>query len=543
MRIENVSLEEMLAARDRRAEAQREMLKSIESQGTSEGLKDDVCLVSFTLNIPGDIKRTPLTKMLFDRGIEELYRIIDEDGNNQDKRSANYTIRERLFFDEKTGSEALFLIQKNRDSYDDVDALNQNADELNPNVDKLNPNVGDVNPNEANENCLQGEGLAATIKGLLEDVEESFPAARLFDFDVLDSNGEKFSRKVPRCCLLCNEPAHACARSRAHGLGEVQKKVNELLMEFCGDTIGEMGKDALLMEIHTTPKPGLVDEENNGAHKDMDLALFEKSIEAITPYLKEAAMLGLASAAHKGQHALKGYMNDLRRCGIIAEEKMFQETGGVNTHKGIIYSMGLLIFGMGRGLLTGEDPVSIASTLAGEDAEERLAKALENPGTNGSKVYSVYGAKGAVGEAASGFPMARYCFERLSHYIKTFFNSYSSHDMKWDIKLKSVGTFSLVDLMSIMEDTNLLHRGGMDGLEYVKKEAGRISRLINSVEDLGSKSMEDEYKGLTLEIKDFDEELIRRNLSPGGSADMLSLGYLLMLWDSKVINSLKGETV
>ena len=85
---------------------------------------------------------------------------------------------------------------------------------------------------------------------------------------------------------------------------------------------------------------GLVDLANNGAHKDMDVALFEKSAEALRPYFYDAAMLGMDSCS----------MAELRERGLAAEQEMYAATGGVNTHKGMIYSMGLLLAGMGMAL-------------------------------------------------------------------------------------------------------------------------------------------------------------------------------------------------
>lgn len=465
-----VSLEEVLAARDRRAEAQREMLKS----------KKGCCLVSFTLNIPGDVKRTSLTRMLFRRGLKE----IDEFFASQESKGLR--IIEQRILDEKTGSESLVLIGK-----------------------KENDGFNETSIGLGEESRL----IAESIKNYFEKVEESFPAARLFDFDVLDAEGEKLSRKDPRLCLICGQAAHVCARSRAHGLEVVRQKVQDLLVDFCGDALGEMGREALTMEIHTTPKPGLVDENNNGAHKDMDIPLFERSIEALTPYLKEAAILGIESGIDGSS---RFNMPLLRKLGIAAEERMFEATSGVNTHKGIIYSMGLLLFGMGRALATAGDPVEIAGNLAGEDADKRLAEAVKRQRSNGSRVYSNYGAKGAVGEAVSGFPMARHCKEKLCLYSHTTFP----------------GALALIHVMSIMEDTNLLHRGGPEGLGYVQRECLRIVQLIEDNET---------WETLIKEIEKLDEELIKRNLSPGGSADMLALGYLLKMWDDRIPGLLREE--
>ena len=134
----------MLDARERRARAQTDLLKRADGSG---------CLVSFSLNVAGDVKRTPKTRLLFDEGL----RAFD---------AFDFRERARTVFDGATGTEALILL---------------NAD-------------------------------AADVKKTLERLEEAFPAARLFDFDVLNAQGVKLSRSVPRKCLVCDGPAAVCAR-------------------------------------------------------------------------------------------------------------------------------------------------------------------------------------------------------------------------------------------------------------------------------------------------------------------------------------------
>lgn len=424
MKSYSADLEKMLAARERRAGIQRSML---------EGAGADSCLVCLTMNIAGEIKRTPMIRMLFDTGVEML-------------KSQAFRIMEELYIDEVTGCEAFWLLDE--------------------------------------------EGTR--VKSLLEETEDAFPAARLFDFDVMLPGGSKLSRAVGRRCLICDAYAAECARSRRHGLAEVRKATDDLLRVFCAGKLAEAARDSLLDELYTTPKPGLVDMNNNGAHADMNVPLFEKSADALYPYFKDAALLGMAGCG----------MGPLRERGIKAEREMFAATGGVNTHKGLIYSMGLLLAGMGRCLIDGGSCTERAAKLAREDAEERLSKVLAGPVTNGGAVYKAYGVRGATGEAAAGFPDALYCLERLSHYRES--------------GCSEPAGLALCDSMAVLDDTNLLHRGGMEGLAFVKEEAARIAGMPP-----------EERPG---ELRALDKKLINRGLSPGGSADMLALAFLLERW-------------
>lgn len=424
MKSYNVDLDQMLMARERRASLQNKMLA-----GAGRGQ----CLVCLTMNIAGDVKRTPLTRMLFDHGIAEL-------------ESLDCGIIDSCFLDGPTGSEAFWLLNE--------------------------------------------EGTR--VKAKLEAIEDSFPAARLFDFDVMIPGGRKLSRATARRCLICDAPAAECARSRRHGLTEVKKVTYGLLRDFCAEKLAQAAGDALLDELYTTPKPGLVDMDSNGAHTDMDVPLFEKSADALIPYFEDAVRLGMDRCD----------ISALRMRGVTAEREMFAATGGVNTHKGLVYSMGLLLAGMGRCLIDGGSCIDHAAALAREDAGQQLRRSLDSPMTNGGIVYKNYGARGATGEAASGFPDALHCLKRLAFYRES--------------GCTGPAALALCDIMAVLEDTNLLHRGGREGLEYVRRESARISGLP------GDERIEALY-GL-------DRELTSRGLSPGGSADMLALAFLLERW-------------
>ena len=414
----------MLDARERRALAQKELLRHAGG---------DACLVSLSLNIAGDVKRTPKTRLLFDRGMKVFGML-------------GFPEISRQITDAFTGTEALILLK---------------AD-------------------------------AASVKQSLERLEDSCPAARLYDFDVLNASGEKLSRSVPRKCLVCGGPAAVCARSRAHGLDAVKQATETLLNGFAADTLAYTAHFALIRELHTTPKPGLVDEANNGAHTDMDIRLFEKSAASLVPYFRRAALAGIADA---GMETLKAY-------GLDAERAMFSATGGVNTHKGLIYSMGLLLYGMGRALETGYDAREAAAELARTDAEARLSDAARLSGTNGGAVYARTGAKGVIGEAAEGFPHAAACAVRLAYYEST--------------GAPAPGALALLDTMAVLTDTNVLHRGGPEGLAFAQSEAKKVASLPVS-ERVGA-------------LTEMDRSMIDRNLSPGGSADILALAYLLNAW-------------
>ena len=405
-----INLEQMLAARDRRAEIQNKLLANAEP---------GACLACLTLNIAGDVKRTPMTRMLFDRGLFEF-----------DK--AGLDVQEYIETDEPTGTEAFWLLDED----------------------------------------------AEDVKRRLESIEEdkTIAASRLFDFDVLTYDGfgpQKLSRTKSRKCLICDKPAAECSRSRAHGLDAVKAETDRLLKEFCSDTLAKAAYDSLIAELETTPKPGLVDLNNNGSHTDMDADTFIISANTLLPYFKDAALLGMNGCS----------MKELRARGIQADKEMFEATGGINTHQGMIYSMGLLLAGMGRSLTIGGDCIDNASSLAKEDAKQNF---------------------GATSHAISGFPDAVYCAERLALHSE-------SND------INNAAVFAIIDSMARLEDTNLIRRGGRDGLNFAKKKAAETATLPKN------NRMEAIYR--------FDEEMIERNLSPGGSADMLALAFLINKWN------------
>jgi len=224
--------------------------------------------------------------------------------------------------------------------------------------------------------------------------------------------------------------------------------------------LAEAAVTALRQELDTTPKPGLVDKEGNGAHRDMDYALMSRSIEALRPWF-------VRIAAHDG---------DLVSLGLEAEAAMLAATNNVNTHKGALFCLGLVLSA------TGKEEIPVRARIA------EIASSI--PETGRSKERG--SVKGALAMAREGY--------------KELFD-------KWLPELRTNGPLpTLMLIMASLDDTNILHRGGSEALAYVKARATEI--------------YENGRIGIENEIREFGRELKDRNLSPGGAADMLALTML-----------------
>lgn len=327
---------------------------------------------------------------------------------------------------------------------------------------------------------------ADVMKDIAIKFEDHLPVGRLFDLDVIGTDGRKLSRPEPRTCLVCGGPAGPCARSRAHGLEAVRNAADVLLRDFAADTLAERAVGALTGEAELTPKPGLVDQDNNGAHQDMDLEMFRRSAQCLRSYFRRAVELGMERA---------DCMPALQRAGLEAEQTMFAVTGGVNTHKGAIYAFGLMLAALGSRLIRGGDVFRTAAALAG-------AGRLPSAATHGGRARERYGVAGARGEAMAGFPHVREACILLDGQPPDA---------------------ALLMLLAKVDDTNLLHRGGWEGLRFVQEQARAIWGLPAAARKA--------------RLEELDRMCRERNLSPGGCADLLALAMLLdgtrKIWENK----------
>lgn len=263
--------------------------------------------------------------------------------------------------------------------------------------------------------------------------------------------------------------------------------------------IARLATQALQAELDTTPKPGLVDKDNNGAHRDMDYALMQHSINTLHPYFVKLAQLGSTDALPS--HTA------IRDAGIEAEKAMLSATNGVNTHKGALFSMGLAVVAAAheeRKIAANEEQI-LKERNGGEDVLVSLQttiKALaasfpDTNGTHGSKAKllskGTTAIKGALDNAREGYEIL--FAEWLPFYIerRKERDAYTLHK-------------TLLRIMCDLDDTNVIYRTDLATAEEVKQEA-RV--LLDSF----SKAA----------LKDMDRHYTTRNISPGGAADMLSL--------------------
>ena len=263
--------------------------------------------------------------------------------------------------------------------------------------------------------------------------------------------------------------------------------------------IAHLATQALQAELDTTPKPGLVDKDNNGAHRDMDYALMQRSINTLHPYFVKLAQLGCADALPTH--------TSIRDIGIEAEKAMLSATNGVNTHKGALFSMGLAVVAAAheeRKIAANEEQI-LKERNGGEDVLVSLQttiKALaasfpDTSGTHGSKAKllskGTTAIKGALDNAREGYEML------FAEWLPFYIERRKEHDAYTLHK-------TLLRIMCDLDDTNVIYRTNLATAEEVKQEA---RALLDSF----SKAA----------LKDMDRRYTARNISPGGAADMLSL--------------------
>lgn len=263
--------------------------------------------------------------------------------------------------------------------------------------------------------------------------------------------------------------------------------------------IAHLATQALQAELDTTPKPGLVDKDNNGAHRDMDYALMQRSIDTLHPYFVKLALLGCADALPT--HA------SIRDIGIEAERAMLSATNGVNTHKGALFSMGLAVVAAAheeRKIAANEEQI-LKERNGGEDVLVSLQttiKALaasfpDTNGTHGSKAKllskGTTAIKGALDNAREGYEML------FAEWLPFYIERRKEHDAHTLHK-------TLLRIMCDLDDTNVIYRTDLATAEEVKQEA---RALLDNFSETA--------------LKDMDRHYTTRNISPGGAADMLSL--------------------
>lgn len=443
MKCDKVTLPEVLNFRELKAGIQNELL----SRG------ENGIVASLGMNIPGPVKSGPSIFRAFQEGMRCLEQLIASQRGN---------ILAKVVLEEKAGYAVIFLL-------------------------------GKIDHRKLKKDAVM--------------LEENHYLGRIFDIDILNSSGEALTREMvgadKRTCLLCSKNAKECGRNRTHSAEELQQKVFEIIR--CWE-IGTKACCALLEEVYTTPKPGLVDLYSCGAHKDMNVHTFEKSALALKPYFIRMAQQGYSLSCSE-----EALFCEIRKTGMQAEKAMYRATDGINTHKGLIFTLGLYCAAAGRCIKKhGEIREEMLRAIQQKMAAESLKKELEaikqkEASSHGEKNYQKYGTAGIRGEAIAGYPAVwEYALSALREGIKE----------KRDYNLVKIQT--LFVLMSRLEDSNILSRKNRDTLLEVQTQAGRF------LEEGGAYAKDADRKLMRM-----DEEYIGKNISAGGCADLLATAIFM----------------
>lgn len=271
--------------------------------------------------------------------------------------------------------------------------------------------------------------------------------------------------------------------------------------------IGQHALRAILYEVAVTPKPGLVDRNNSGAHQDMDFYTFIDSASALHGVFDRFTRIGRETR----ERSYAETRSALQTYGLEAERKMFTLTKGVNTHKGIIFSLGFLCGAIGRihdgdalspEMITAEVK-KICAGLCQEVYGEELKRKKDL--TKGEEVYLRYGFQGARAEAEQGFPTV------LTVALPEFLRCLNE-----GMDMNRAGVCTLLKLIAYAADTNVLSRHDMETAMMTKSEAREtIKKLVRSDgEDMSA-------------VEALDLMFIQKNISPGGCADLLAVTIFL----------------
>jgi len=272
--------------------------------------------------------------------------------------------------------------------------------------------------------------------------------------------------------------------------------------------IAQLAGKSVLYEVSTSPKPGLVDRHSNGAHTDMDFFTFMASSSAI-----HKGFYDITEASSNFDGRPKELLSLLRPIGIKMEEAMFKATENVNTHKGIVFSLGLVAAAAVQVQpleQNREKHISEYIMKMTEGISKELFVPEKKIKTNGEIIFETFGFKGIRGEVESGFPTV------FNSGLDELRNSYYTFECKNDLFIQT-----LFRIMSVCEDSNIISRHEPETLIEVQAMA---KKFLES----GGMHQED---GI-LQVKDMDNLFIKRHISPGGSADLLAVTIFLGLLEN-----------
>ena len=435
MEICKVSIADILAAREKRVERQRLMIE-----------KHHAPLISFTMNIAGPIKNDEWIERAFREGTRRIEAVLS---------GRRAYILESCSTTAFTGCEYQWAVAAE----------------------------------------------AHALKQWMRLIEEQDELGRLFDIDVISADGAKLSRESERRCLICGGPVHVCSRSRAHSADELFLKTHEIIESYFRHQFvrhtAMAAEKSLLYELATTPKPGLVDFENSGAHSDMDRFTFINSACILRSYFESCAEIG----SENPENSFESVFEKIRSAGQQAEAEMLAATGNINTHKGALFTLGILCCATGMCYpekISLEKLLNNAAHLAQNSLSDFEKISPESARTGGEQQFLTGGLTGVRGEAAEGYPSVRN--NALPALEAALANKKTAND---------ASITALAVLMTNVADSNVLRRAGKPGLDMMQAEAVHIANADHSA------------------LREADARFIRANISPGGCADLLAAAWFL----------------
>jgi len=279
--------------------------------------------------------------------------------------------------------------------------------------------------------------------------------------------------------------------------------------------IGKLAVKSILYEVSATPKPGLVDRCNNGAHNDMGFFTFIDSIVSLSDSFKEFARIGFRKSGEPPQSIFAS----LQRYGKDVEQDMFKSTGGVNTHKGTVFLCGLICAAAGllhkQGEITIENICSVIASMCTDLCGNAFQgiKHKKQP-TKGEMVYIAYGLTGIRGEAESGLKTVRQVSMPVLEGL-----------LDTGICINDILVHTLINLIAKTADTNIYARHGHEAALYARDQAEVALSLGGMLTPEGRAY-----------IDKMDHDFISRMISPSGSADLLAATYLLHALEAEHVN-------
>ena len=273
--------------------------------------------------------------------------------------------------------------------------------------------------------------------------------------------------------------------------------------------VGQYLTQAILLEVSTHPKPGLVTRLSNGAHKDMSVFTFMMSSAVLSKAFNDLQDIG---QAHRG--TLVELFCKLRSYGVGAEAELLRVTKGVNTQRGLLFAGGIVSAVSGYAMNMGLSRDALLPLIK-EMAAGLVARELKNLDhaamTAGEKLYYKYGITGIRGEVENGFPSV------VNYGLPALEDAFDK-----GATINDALVHALISLMTVVEDSNVIWRTDYDTLLEVQ-------RIAKNILSLGSVFTE---KG-RMAIAETERYFLQRRISPGGSADLLSVTITLYLLEHK----------